>query len=152
MKVYVPIWVKRGYARLPVDPKTPMILVGPGTGCAMFRAFLEERHKQRQNGIEVGPIAFFFGCRHQQKDFLYAEQWKSYQQDGTLQIFEPAFSRDQDHKVYVQHRIKANAKALWNLICAGAVIYVSGYTFFFLSSDLVQQCTENARGCETSFH
>jgi sulfite reductase alpha subunit-like flavoprotein len=67
----VPIWVKPGTIRLPKDPETPIIMVGPGTGCAVFRAFIEYRKWLLHHGIKVGKTCFFFGCRSQQNDYLH---------------------------------------------------------------------------------
>jgi sulfite reductase alpha subunit-like flavoprotein len=122
----IPIQIKSGFTRLPVDPSVPIILVGPGTGCAIFRSFLQHRQVLNKKGTSVGPAAFFFGCRHQQKDFLHDEDWKELVSQGVLSLFDPAFSRDQNHKIYVQHKIKQHSKEVWEYIQKGAFIYVSG--------------------------
>ncbi len=122
----VPIRVKQGQVRLPSDPSMPIIMVGPGTGCAMFRAMLEERSCMSANSGILGSNSFFFGCRHASKDFLHEEQWQRLLTEGHLTLFDVAFSRDQSHKVYVQHKIREHSKELWALLQAGANIYVSG--------------------------
>jgi len=122
----VPLWVKQGPVKLPTDPAKPIITVGPGTGCAMFRAYFEERVWQRNQGVQLGPSVFLFGCRHEHKDFLHKHQWLSYVEHQHLTLFDTAFSRDQKDKVYVQHHIEKHSKILWDLIQAGALIYVSG--------------------------
>jgi len=124
--VRIPIWVKKGTVNLPPDATKPIIGVGPGTGCAIFRAFFEERKIQKNSGAEIGQSAYFFGCRHESKDFLHRDQWLSYLADGTLQLLETAFSQDQANKVYVQHLIKKHSKKIWQWIFEGAYIYVSG--------------------------
>lgn len=83
----VPIAVKRGTLSLPQDNMTPLIMVGPGTGCAIFRAFLQHRAALKLRGEPVGPCAFFFGCRHEGKDYLYRNEWESYVQMGVLTVF-----------------------------------------------------------------
>jgi len=122
----VPLWIKRGSMRLPSEPSCPMIMIGPGTGLAVFRAFLEERDSLKKEGVCVGANCFFFGCRHSEKDFLYRDQWLHYVEIGTLSLFEVAFSRDQPEKIYVHHKIAEHSQELWRLINVGAFIYVSG--------------------------
>ncbi|EFJ14983.1 hypothetical protein SELMODRAFT_119211 [Selaginella moellendorffii] len=126
----VPVWVTKGILKLP-RPSVPLILVGPGTGCAPFRAFIEERAAIAASQ-PVAPILFFFGCRYSAKDFLYKEQWQAFAQDrGVLSQengggFFVAFSRDQPRKIYVQHRIREQSKLVYKLIEDGAAIFVSG--------------------------
>jgi len=120
----VPIWIRRGLTKLPEASK-PVIMVGPGTGCAMFRSFTQERDSLQKTG-PIGQMGFFFGCRHEKKDFLHGEEWKHFIEKGTLSLLGAAFSRDQKQKVYVQHLITQNSKPLWKMIQDGAIIYVSG--------------------------
>jgi sulfite reductase (NADPH) flavoprotein alpha-component len=108
--------------RLPADPKTPIVMIGPGTGIAPFRAFLEER---RAVG-GAGPAWLFFGDRHAATDFLYREELAQFQNDGVLSRLDLAFSRDQAEKVYVQNRMMENAAELWRWIKDGAHLYVCG--------------------------
>lgn len=110
-----------GFA-LPEDDKTPIIMVGPGTGIAPFRAFLQER---KAAGAK-GDAWLFFGDQRKDCDFLYADELSSYQQDGVLTRLDVAFSRDQGEKVYVQHRMLENAGELWNWLERGAHFYVCG--------------------------
>ena len=119
----VGVYVQRNRRfRLPADPATPIIMVGPGTGIAPFRAFLEER---RQAGAP-GPAWLFFGDRHKATDFLYRDELEGFLADGVLNRLDLAFSRDGKDKVYVQHRMAENAAALWNWISGGAHFYVCG--------------------------
>ncbi|BBN18381.1 hypothetical protein MPTK1_8g02140 [Marchantia polymorpha subsp. ruderalis] len=129
-EVYVPVWITRGALKLP-PPSVPLILVGPGTGCAPFRSFVEDRNILSQTE-PVAPILFFFGCRNQAKDYLYKDFWQSCTTDhkvmspdsgGGLHV---AFSRDQGQKVYVQHKIRENRKLVWRLLQSGAAIFISG--------------------------
>ncbi len=108
--------------RLPQDGKTPIIMIGPGTGVAPFRAFLQEREALGATGKNW----LFFGDREFQNDFLYQTEWLDYRQRGLLSRIDVAFSRDSEKKVYVQHRIEENAKALYEWIEAGAHIYICG--------------------------
>lgn len=109
-KVFIPVWFTKGAISLP-SPSVPLILVGPGTGCAPFRSFIQERVALSKPGEEVAPVMFFFGCRNKAKDFLYSEDWKAWSQGQNVMSVEVggdffvAFSRDQPEKVYVQHKI-----------------------------------------------
>jgi len=104
--------------RLP-PPPTPMILVGPGTGLAPLRGFLQELQHQRKSGISVGAVHLFFGCRTT-ADFLYEDELRAFEADGTLTKLHVAFSRTGD-KRYVQHVIKEEAAALWPVLKDGHV-------------------------------
>ncbi|XP_070780851.1 NADPH-dependent diflavin oxidoreductase 1 [Enoplosus armatus] len=120
-EVYVPLWVKKGSLKFPKEKDTPVIMVGPGTGVAPFRSALQER-------IAVGKTAnvLFFGCRSESKDFYFSSEWEEMTKAGHLTLF-TAFSRDQEEKVYVQHRVRENAELLWDLIAnKRACFYIAG--------------------------
>jgi sulfite reductase (NADPH) flavoprotein alpha-component len=106
---------------LPCDPTTPMIMVGPGTGIAPFRAFLEER---RATGA-TGRNWLFFGEQRRASDFLYEDELTGYQRDGLLRM-DLAFSRDQPQKIYVQHRMREQANDIWAWLEDGAEVFVCG--------------------------
>ena len=108
--------------KLPEDSSTPIIMVGPGTGIAPFRAFIEER---KSTGA-TGKNWLFFGDRSQNTDNLYGKEWDSYQKDGILNELDLAWSRDQAEKVYVQHKMLEKGSQLWNWLNDGAVFYVCG--------------------------
>ena len=108
--------------RLPADPATPIIMVGPGTGVAPFRAFLEER---RAIGAS-GKNWLFFGDQKSACDFLYRNELLAWQHDGHLHRLDTAFSRDQSEKIYVQHRMQESAAQLWAWLQDGAYFYVCG--------------------------
>ena len=108
--------------RLPARGDTPVIMVGPGTGIAPFRAFLEERHA----ASAPGKNWLFFGDQCQATDFLFEEELNGYQQRGLLTRLDTAFSRDQAEKVYVQHRMLHRAADLWNWLEEGGHFYVCG--------------------------
>lgn len=99
--------------RLPADPNTDIIMVGPGTGIAPFRAFLEDRQLSKKEG-GTGRNWLFFGDQHEATDFLYQDELESMQEDGTLTRIDTAFSRDQEEKIYVQTRMKEHAVELGN--------------------------------------
>ena len=108
--------------KLPDDPDAPLIMVGPGTGIAPFRAFIEERQAIGAKGKNW----LFFGDQHYLTDFLYQTEWQSYLSDGILTKLDVAFSRDQAHKIYVQDRMRENAGELYNWLQEGATFYVCG--------------------------
>jgi len=105
-----------------VDDDTDIIMIGPGTGIAPFRAFLQERAHRRARGRSW----LFFGSRNRATDYLYSDELENWRHRGVLTRLDLAFSRDTDEKVYVQHRMQEQAKALWTWISGGAVIYVCG--------------------------
>ncbi len=111
--------------RLPEDSSTDIIMVGPGTGIAPFRAFIEERNIQRDKGQSVGKDWLFFGDQRAEFDFLYSEEFKEYETKYGLKVT-TAFSRDQAEKIYVQTRMKEEAAEIWKMLESGAHFYVCG--------------------------
>jgi sulfite reductase (NADPH) flavoprotein alpha-component len=119
----VPVFVQKAHGfRLPKDSNAPMIMIGPGTGIAPFRAFLQER---RILGAK-GRNWLFFGDQHRASDFLYEEEIANFHRSGFLNELDLAFSRDQDERIYVQQRMRERAKELCAWIEEGAHIYVCG--------------------------
>ncbi|EJD6541138.1 NADPH-dependent assimilatory sulfite reductase flavoprotein subunit [Providencia rettgeri] len=108
--------------RLPADPTTPVIMIGPGTGIAPFRAFLQ----QRDNDGATGKNWLFFGNPHFVDDFLYQVEWQRYVKDGLLTQISLAWSRDQKEKVYVQDKLREQGEAVWQWLQEGAHLYVCG--------------------------
>lgn len=115
---------KAGF-RLPDDPAVPIIMIGPGTGLAPFRGFLQERAARKADGAQLGPAMLFFGCRHPDQDFLYADELKAFAADGISELH-TAFSRADGPKTYVQNVLAAQKDKVWPLIEQGAVIFVCG--------------------------
>jgi sulfite reductase (NADPH) flavoprotein alpha-component len=115
------VHVAKGF-RLPEDHSTPIIMVGPGTGIAPFRAYLQER----KVAGAAGKNWLFFGEQRVKSDFFYEEEFAAFQKEGLLTRFDTAFSRDQVHKVYVQHRMLENSKDLFSWLEDGAHFYVCG--------------------------
>ncbi|MBV9250821.1 MAG: sulfite reductase subunit alpha [Acetobacteraceae bacterium] len=118
----VQAFVQTSHFRMPADAAVPMIMVGPGTGIAPFRAFLAERATL---GVK-GRTWLFFGEQHEATDFLFREELTGWLADGTLSRLDTAFSRDQRNKIYVQHRMLENAVDLWRWLQQGAIFYVCG--------------------------
>ena len=114
--------IQASHFRLPADPRTHVIMCGPGTGVAPFRAFLQERSAL---GIK-GRAWLLFGERQRAHDFLYEGELKAWLAEGTLSRLDVAFSRDQARKDYVQHRMAENAADLWRWLQEGAHFYVCG--------------------------
>jgi sulfite reductase (NADPH) flavoprotein alpha-component len=108
--------------RLPADPDVPVVMIGPGTGIAPFRAFIEEREET----AACGKTWLFFGDRHFRTDFLYQVEWLRWLKLGALTRLDVAFSRDQGAKVYVQHRMAERRRELYDWLQEGAHIYVCG--------------------------
>lgn len=119
----LPIFIQRNENfRLPENKETPIIMVGPGTGVAPFRSFLEEREE-----LEIdSPAWLFFGDQHFTTDFLYQVDWQRWVKEGILTKMDVAFSRDTEEKVYVQHRMKERSKELYQWLEDGAAFYVCG--------------------------
>ncbi|WP_175640496.1 assimilatory sulfite reductase (NADPH) flavoprotein subunit [Metabacillus schmidteae] len=119
----LPVYVQNNQNfKLPENPDTPIIMVGPGTGVAPFRSFMQERE---ETGAE-GKSWMFFGDQHFVTDFLYQTEWQKWIKDGVLTKMDVAFSRDTEEKVYVQHRMLAHSKELFEWLEEGAVVYICG--------------------------
>ncbi|HUJ98943.1 MAG TPA: sulfite reductase subunit alpha [Stellaceae bacterium] len=119
----VPVFIQPAHGfRLPADGGAPVIMIGPGTGIAPFRAFLQER---RARGA-TGRNWLFFGDQRRTSDFLYEQELCAYRRDGLLTRLDTAFSRDQDERVYVQHRMRESSAELWSWLEDGASLYVCG--------------------------
>ena len=115
---------KAGF-RLPEDDAVPIIMIGPGTGLAPFRGFLQQRAARKAKGAALGPAMLFFGCRHPDQDFLYADELKAFAADGIAELH-TAFSRAGGERTYVQQLIAAENERVWRLLEQGAIVYVCG--------------------------
>jgi len=133
----VPIFIHNNKNfRLPQDPTRPLIMLGPGTGIAPFRAFLHDRRASDAKG----KAWLFFGDQHQASDFLYRDELEEFLRDGTLTRLTTAFSRDQSKKLYVQHRMIEHSAELFQWLQDGAYFYVCG------------DATRMARDVDTALH
>lgn len=104
------------------DDETPIIMIGPGTGVAPFRAFIQEREERGASGENW----LFFGDQHFMTDFLYQKEWLNWLKNGVLTKLDVAFSRDQEEKVYVQHKMLKKAKEFYEWLEKGAAVYICG--------------------------
>ncbi len=118
----VPVYPTSSKFRMPDDSNTPMIMVGPGTGIAPFRAFLQER---KATGAR-GKSWLFFGSQREQCDYFYKDEFDQLRREGFLTRIDCAFSRDQTHKIYVQDRMRENSAELWKWLEEGAHFFVCG--------------------------
>ncbi|MCY9208657.1 assimilatory sulfite reductase (NADPH) flavoprotein subunit [Bacillus subtilis] len=119
----LPVYVQHNQNfKLPKDPETQIIMVGPGTGVAPFRSFMQERE---ETGAE-GKAWMFFGDQHFVTDFLYQTEWQNWLKDGVLTKMDVAFSRDTEEKVYVQHRMLEHSAELFEWLQEGAAVYICG--------------------------
>lgn len=115
---------------LPPDHRQPVIMAGLGTGMAPFRAFIEERAFIRSQGVEVGPMFLYFGSRHRRMEYLYGDELEAYAAAGVLTRLQLAFSRDQDAKVYIQHKLQQDARLIGDLLSfEQAHFYLCGPTW-----------------------
>lgn len=119
----LPVYIQHNQNfKLPQDPDAPIIMVGPGTGIAPFRSFMQEREEMGANGKSW----LFFGDQHFVTDFLYQTEWQKWLKDDVLTKMDVAFSRDTEEKVYVQHQMKKQSKELFEWLEQGAYVYICG--------------------------
>lgn len=119
----LPIYIQHNpNFKLPDNPSAPVIMVGPGTGIAPFRSFVEEREEVGADGKSW----LFFGDQHFRTDFLYQTEWQQWLEEGSLSKMDVAFSRDNEEKVYVQHRIIENSGEVYQWLQDGAFLYICG--------------------------
>ncbi|KAK4056762.1 sulfite reductase [NADPH] flavoprotein component [Microbotryomycetes sp. JL221] len=120
--------IKPSVMKLPPLDSQPIIMAGLGTGAAPFRAFIQERAYQREQGRDIGPSLYYFGSRHRSEEYLYGEEIEAYLQDGVVTKTGLAFSRDTSKKVYIQHKMNEDADLLAKMLDNGA-FYLCGPTW-----------------------
>eukprot|EP00892_Ulva_mutabilis_P010342 jgi/Ulvmu1/7680/UM038_0111.1 len=135
--------------RLPADSTAPLVMVGPGTGLAPFRGFLQERAALAAQGRPLGPAMLFFGCRHPDQDYLYRQELEDMRAAGALTMLEVAFSRVGASKDYVQHHLAQHRAAVVQALEAGGHLYVCGDARH-MAKDVhaeVEAAVQACRGC-----
>lgn len=102
----VTVSVKPSVMKLPQKSTAPIVMAGLGTGLAPFRAFVQEKALQKQQGEDIGSVLLYMGSRHQREEYLYGEEWEAYEKSGVITLLGCAFSRDQPRKIYIQDRMR----------------------------------------------
>ncbi|KAJ3158722.1 NADPH-cytochrome P450 reductase [Geranomyces michiganensis] len=135
-RFHLPMYIRTSTFKLPKNPRLPVVMVGPGTGVAPFRAFVRERFHlaKTRPDMQVGPTWLFYGCRHPEKDFLYRDEFEAMEKavaSGDVKLdlkIVTAFSRWEGHeKKYVQHRVQEHAALVWDMVgVQGGSFYVCG--------------------------
>ena len=123
--VQVAVSVSGGALFMPADSKAPLMMAGLGTGIAPFRAFVQEKAVQKHSGKEIGDVAFLMGLRYRSKEFLFEEEFEALEKEGVIRYLLPAFSRDQEKKVYIQNKVDENPK-----IACDILVEQKGYFFY----------------------
>lgn len=129
----VTVSIKPSVMKLPPDDRQPIIMAGLGTGAAPFRAFMQHRAWQKSQGVEVGPLIYYFGSRYRSQEYLYGEEIEAYIASGIISHAGLAFSRDGKDKMYIQHKMKNDkellSKSLMGTGPDAAYFYLCGPTW-----------------------
>lgn len=127
----VTVSVKPSVMKLPPSSSTPIIMAGLGTGLAPFRAFVQHRALEKQQGKpDVGPVLLYMGSRHQRQEYCYGEEWEAYASSGVITLLSCAFSRDQPHKIYIQDRMRETMdEIVVNYLAKQGSFYLCGPTW-----------------------
>ena len=137
--VQVAVSVTSGALAMPADSKAPILMAGLGTGIAPFRAFVEEKAVQKKSGKEIGEVAFLMGLRYRSKEYLFKEEFEELEKEGVITYLLPAFSRDQEKKVYIQNKIDEHPK-----IACEILVEKKGYFFYCGPAGKVPEAIEES--------
>jgi len=110
----IPVRVNSAVVHVPETLQTPLVMVGLGTGIAPFRAFIQQRAVAKQKGEKIGDMLLYFGARSEKTEYLYGDEIEAYHKDGLITHLKKAFSRDQERKIYAQHRIEEDPHLLYD--------------------------------------
>jgi NADPH-ferrihemoprotein reductase len=124
-KPRIPVFIRKSQFRLPFKFSTPVLMIGPGTGLAPFRGFIQERDFHREEGRKVGKNFLYYGCRNKDIDYLYKDELEEFGKKESLTL-NVAFSRDQEEKIYVTHLLEKHGEIVWEHIKDNGHIYVCG--------------------------
>ena len=119
-------FIRKSQFRLPMKSSVPIIMIGPGTGFAPFRGFLQEKQWQKEQNKPLGEVVLYYGCRREATDFIYREEVENWVEQGVITNLYTAFSRDQGSKIYVQNKLAENGEETWKLLARGAHVYICG--------------------------
>ena len=125
----VTVSVKPSVMKLPPKSTQPLIMAGLGTGLAPFRAFVQHRAWEKENGLEIGPVLLYMGSRHQREEYCYGEEWEAYRDAGVITLLGRAFSRDQPQKIYIQDRMRETLNEIVKAQRQEAAFYLCGPTW-----------------------
>ena len=137
--VQVAVSVTSGALAMPADAKAPILMAGLGTGIAPFRAFVEEKAVQKKSGKEIGEVAFLMGLRYRSKEYLFKEEFEELEKEGVITYLLPAFSRDQEKKVYIQNKIDEHPE-----IACEILVEKKGYFFYCGPAGKVPEAIEKS--------
>nr|AGN32968.1 P450 reductase [Trypanosoma rangeli] len=123
----IPVFVRKSKFHLPLRAKErPIVMIGPGTGVAPLIGFLHRRNAWKKRGNELGKAMLFFGCRRKDEDHIYSDFMRECLTNGTLSVLDVAYSREQEAKVYVQHRVRTREDEIWEILRDGGNLYLCG--------------------------
>ena len=140
------VFIRKSTFRLPASPGKPVVMVGPGTGLAPFRAFLQERAAAAAAGAPLGPALLFFGCRDPEKDYIYRDELEAAAAAGTLTHLSAAFSRTSAPKTYVQHDLLRHKCDVFAALDGGGTLFVCGDAKH-MARDVHRAVLDVAKGC-----
>ena len=125
----VTVSVKPSVMKLPPKSTQPLVMAGLGTGLAPFRAFVQHRAWEKEQGAEIGPVLLYMGSRHQREEYCYGEEWEAYLDAGIITHLGRAFSRDQPQKIYIQDRMRESLGSIVDALRQEAAFYLCGPTW-----------------------
>ena len=147
--VQVAVSINNGALFMPEDTTAPMILAGLGTGIAPFRAFVQEKAVQKRAGKPIGDVAFLMGLRKRAAEYLFGDEFEALAKEGVIRYLLPAFSRDQERKVYIQNKVDEHPEVVCDIL-----VEKKGYFFYCGPAGNVPSAIEKSvlKAFETVYH